>query len=311
MQIIKSPKKNTLKSSSLALGMFDGVHYAHKTVIKKAVEKSKELSCNLCVVTFDTHPEMITSENKIKLITTTEEKLELLEKEGVDSVFLIDFDNDFSKITAERYLKEYLIDCLNAKSITIGYDHHFGLNKEGNYDFLKKYNTKYDYEVNLIPPVVIDDTPVSSSSIRGFLANGDIESVSKYLGRDYSLKGNVIKGMKRGRELGFPTANIKRPDYIALPSNGVYYAKAKIKDELLDSVVNIGKRPTFGDINYNLIEVHILDFDKVIYDEEIELIFVKKIRDEIKFSKIENLKEQIKMDISVVFHYIYEGQTLS
>ncbi|MEI7473875.1 MAG: bifunctional riboflavin kinase/FAD synthetase [bacterium] len=309
MQIIKTPLKNIFKASSLALGMFDGVHSAHKKVIKTAMDKGKEFNCPTCIVTFDTHPEVITSENKIKLITATEEKLELLEKEGVDAVFLIDFDDKFSKISAEKYLKEYLIASLNAKSITIGYDHNFGANKKGNYEFLKNNSIEYNYEVNVVSPVLINEIAVSSSSIRDFLAVGDITSASEYLGRPYSLKGTVIKGMQRGRELGFPTANIQKPEYIAMPANGVYYVQAKIKNELFNAVINIGKRPTFADITYNLIEVHILDFNQNIYNEEIELIFQKKIRDEVKFNSIEELKKQIKFDVSTVYHYIEEYQS--
>lgn len=306
MRIFKKAEDNILNCSSLALGMFDGVHKAHKVVINKALKKGEELSCPTCVVTFDTHPEVITNKNNIKLISSTEEKLELLEKEGIDSVFLIDFDENFAKISAENYIEKYLIESLNAKSITIGYNHFFGAKKRGNYELLKEFSHKFFYEVCLVHPVLINDVAVSSSLIREFLTKGDVLSASNYLGRPYSIKGKVIKGMQRGRELGFPTANIHKPEYIALPSNGVYYSKVKVKNQMFEAVVNVGKRPTFADISYNLIEVHILDFDEFIYDQEIEIFFSKKIRNEVKFSSSEQLKEQIKFDVLSVYNYIQE-----
>jgi len=318
--VFRELKENLLESSALALGFFDGVHLGHQKVILNAVKKAQELETTCAVVTFSKHPRHVISKSSPSLLIPLEERLELFESLGVQVAIVLDFNENLAKMTAKEYLEKVLIGCLNAKSITIGYNHKFGQqsckhkqpdsctkspdeneeNKLGNGKFLEEYSNKYGFEVNIISPVKIDNHVVSSSIIRKFLLNGDVDSAAKFLGRPFKVKGTIIHGQHLGRTLGFPTANLLIPDELIIPLNGVYSGLVKIDSKEYHAVINIGKRPTIGDLKKDLIEAHILDFNEDIYGKIIEVSFLKRIRDEIKFNSLEELKVQIKKDCEIV-----------
>ena len=341
MLVFRELKENLLESSCLALGVFDGVHLGHEKVILNAVKKARELGTTSAVVTFSKHPRFVISKSNPDIITSIEERLELFENLGVQAVILLEFDEKLASMTAKEYLENVLIGCLNAKSITIGYNHKFGqqscklrqpdsctkyidknegkqsykpkqqdscikysdkneYNKAGNGKFLEEYSQKYGYEVNVIPPVKIDNHVVSSSVIRKFLLKGDVETAARFLGRLFKIKGAVIHGQHLGRTIGFPTANLSLSEELIIPLNGVYSGLVKIDSKVYHAVINVGKRPTIGDLKKDLAEAHILDFDEDIYGKIIEVSFLERIRDEIKFNSIEELKAQIQKDCKFV-----------
>lgn len=296
MLVFREIKPNLLESSSLALGMFDGVHLGHKKVILDAVRMSQKLNTISAVITFAKHPQFVTARTPTKLITSLEDRLDLFENLGVQATVILDFNEDLCKMTAEEYLQNVLIGALNAKSITTGYDHHFGAQKKGNIKFLESYKEDFGYQINVIPPVNINGQIVSSSIIRQFISMGEMESAAKLLGRLFTIKGTVIRGMQRGRIFGFPTANLIMPEEIIEPASGVYTGAIEINNKSYYTVVNVGKRPTFGDLTEDLIEAHIIDYSGDLYGKIIEISFLKKIRDEKKFNSIEELKAQIQQD---------------
>ena len=296
MLIFREIKQNLIPSSCLALGMFDGVHIGHQKVILDAVKKSGKIDAISAVVTFSKHPQNITARTPTLLITSLEDRLAILEEIGVQTTIVLDFDEKLSRLSAENYLQKYLIDGLNAKSISVGYNHHFGEQKRGNIEFLEKQSEHYGYQLSVIPPISIDGQIVSSSVIRELLSFGNVYQASKLLGRPFAIKGHVVKGKQRGRILGFPTANIKSEANIIVPAAGVYSGVVSIENTDYYTVVNIGIRPTFGDLTENLIEAHIIDFSGDLYDETIEISFLEKIRDEKKFNSLDELKSQIKLD---------------
>jgi riboflavin kinase / FMN adenylyltransferase len=299
-------KPDLIPSSCLALGMFDGVHLGHQKVILDAIKKAESMDALSAIVTFADHPQCVTAKTPTKLITTLEDRLNLFEDLGVQAVVVLKFTEELSRMAAVDYLKNVLVEALHPHYISIGYDHRFGAQKKGNIDLLQKYSEQYNYEVTVIPPVSIDGQVVSSSVIRKFISIGDIPQASKLLGRPFSIRGKVIKGEQRGRVLGFPTANLTIPDEIVSPASGVYSGMVEINDKSYFSVVNVGKRPTFGDIEEDLIEVHILNFDGDLYGQEIQVLFLKRLRDEKKFRSVEELKEQIRLDCQMTAYYSAE-----
>ncbi len=296
MLVFREYKKDLITSSCLALGMFDGVHIGHQKVLSSAINKAKLYGALSTVVTFSKHPQIITTKTPAKLITNLEERLKLFEKLGVDAALILDFNEELSQLKPDKYIEDVLVNSLNPKNISIGYDHRFGEQKKGNNIILQNYGDIHDYDVSVIAPVKINGQVASSSAIRKFISCGDVESAAKLLNRSFSIYGQVIHGEKRGTALGFPTANIAFPDFIISPGSGVYLGNVKVKNQFHPAVINVGYRPTFGDLNQALIEVHILDFNDLIYDELINVSFIKKIRDEKQFASIEELTQQIEFD---------------
>ena len=314
MLVFRELKENLLESSCLALGVFDGVHLGHQKVILKAVKKAQEPGTTSAVVTFSKHPRHFISKSPQNIIISLEERLELFESLGVQAAIVLDFNENIAKMTAKEYLENVLIGCLNAKSITIGYNHRFGQqsskhkptdssdehNVQGNGKFLEEYSKIYGYEVGVISPVKIDSHVVSSSAIRKFLLKGEVDLAAKFLGRSFKLKGTIIHGQHLGRTLGFPTANLSIPDELILPLEGVYSGLVKIDSKVYHAVINVGKRPTIGDLKKDLVEAHILDFDEDIYGKIIDVFFLRRIRNEKKFDSLDELKIQIKKDCEFV-----------
>lgn len=303
MRVFYNLKENLPKSSCLALGFFDGVHPGHQKVILDALKKAEKYNTTSTVVTFSEHPRSVLSKSRPEMISSLEERLNLFESLNVQSVVVLDFDENFAKMTAKEYLENILIKNLNPKSITIGYNHKFGGDKAGNDKFLKEYGRKYGFEISIVSPVKKDNHVISSSVIRKFILNGDVVSAENFLGRAFKIKGKVVHGKHLGRELGFPTANLDLPDELIIPKTGVYEGLAKIDSKVYDSVINVGKRPTVDNLEKDLVEVHILDFNRDIYGKILEVSFSKRIRREKKFNSREELKIQIKKDCEVIREY--------
>lgn len=296
MQVVRELRKNLFESSSLALGVFDGVHIGHQKVIKQAVDHAGQLGVTSAIVTFSRHPRYITTGIMPGVITPLEERLKLFEALGVDAVVVIDFNEELAKMTAEDYLEKILLGCMNAKSLSVGYNHKFGSDGKGTGDFLKQSCEENNIKINIMSPVKIDNHVVSSSVIRGFIVAGDVASAHQFLGRPFKVKGEVVEGQHLGRQLGFPTANLLVDDELIFPLRGVYKGTVSVDGKIYRSVINVGRRPTIGDLQKDLIEAHILDFDKDIYGEIIEVAFLERIRDEKKFESLDELKKQITKD---------------
>jgi riboflavin kinase/FMN adenylyltransferase len=300
MEIFTEIKSNLFPASSAALGFFDGVHLGHVEIIKNAVILGKEKGLKSVVVTFSNHPHTEITGQAPKLLTTIEERLELIKTTGADAVLALEFNSKLRRMSAQDYFTKILVESINAKFISIGYDHKFGFNQEGSPEKLKEWGKKLGIEVKINIPVNINDEPVSSTRIRKDISAGQVKAASKLLGRHYSFSGTVTQGLKRGTELGFPTANLMISSEIVIPATGVYAGFALIENEnkKLPSVINVGYCPTFKDDTSEVkTEVHILDFPKKeLYGKKIKVYFVERLRSEEKFNTKEELISQIKKD---------------
>lgn len=284
--------------SVVTVGTFDGLHVGHQQIIKRMKEIATENNGDTILVTFDPHPRLVLNSNKeaIKFISTHQRKQWLLQHFGIDNKIIISFTKQFATTPSEVFIKEYLVDKLHVKKLIVGYDHHFGKNREGNYEQLKKLGEKFGFEVEEIPAHYVDDIAVSSTKIRKALCDGDIKLANKMLGYNYSISGKVIPGNKIGRTIEFPTANIDISDeYKLICLGGVYACQVEICGNVYNGMGNIGTRPTVGK-NGLVTEVHIFDFDQDIYGQEITISFIDRIRDEQKFDSLEVLKQQLEND---------------
>lgn len=286
------------KQTVLTLGTFDGIHLGHQLIIKKVIACSEENNLKNIVITFHPHPrKVINPELQLKILTTTEEQINILEKLGIQNLFIIDFTKEFAELTPEEFVKNYLVDKIGISRIVIGYDHHFGKGRGGDVEFLKASGKKYDFEILQIQPFVIDDEPVSSTKIRSALESGEIKRANKMLGRTYSFSGLVVEGDKRGRELGYPTANIKiSDDDKMLPQIGIYAVLVELDGIEHKALLSIGKRPTFYNDGKVIPEVYIYDFNNDIYGKEIKVKLIEKLRGEEKFNSAEELIRQMNID---------------
>lgn len=284
--------------SVVTIGTFDGVHIGHQTILKRLVEDAKKNSGKSILITFWPHPRFILNKDadKLKLLTTFEEKVSLVADLGVDYILKIPFTPEFSNLSAHQFVEEILVDKVGTKHLFIGYDHHFGNNREGNIQFLQEHAHRYGFQVNEISKQEIDHIGVSSTKIRNTLSSGEIHLANSLLGRNYSIKGKVVDGQKKGRSMGFPTANIEiKESYKLLPADGAYAIKAQIKDVIFDGMLNIGFKPTVNGTK-RTIEAHLFNFDQDIYNEDIVVFFVRALRKEMKFESLEKLQEQLEQD---------------
>lgn len=283
----------------LTIGTFDGVHLGHQTLIRQINQKAKEKNGQSGLLTFHPHPRMILNsdkKNKIQLLSTIEERLSLLEKTGIDNVFVIPFSVDFANMDAEDYLNDILIHYFHPKHLVIGYDHRFGKNRAGDIHLLNQLNKKYNYTVEEVSRQKMNDITYSSTNIRNSLLKGQIQEAKHLLGYDYKLNGVVVHGEQIGRTMNFPTANIQVLNESKLiPATGVYAVKTTINEKKYCGMLNIGTRPTFNGLN-KTIENHIFKFCEEIYGYSIQIEFIKRIRDEIKFNSLEDLKTQLHKD---------------
>jgi riboflavin kinase/FMN adenylyltransferase len=292
------------KKTILTLGTFDGVHFGHKKILEKLKQQTENGEYESLVLTYFPHPRMVLQENSdIKLLNTIEEKIDLLDKIGIQNLVIHPFDETFSKLTAEEFVKKILVDQFNIYKIIIGHDHRFGRNRTANFDDLKQYGKEYGFEVEEISAQEINEVSVSSTKIRQSLVDGNVELANNYLGYTYSLTGIVTKGKQLGRTIGFPTANLVLDEKFKLiPKNGVYIVQSTIESKLVFGMMNIGFNPTVDGQNQT-IEINYFDFDKDLYGQNITVSILKRIRSENKFDSITLLKEQLEKDKKTALTY--------
>ncbi len=287
-----------IRNAVVTVGTFDGVHMGHQEILRRLVKHAQDIDGESVVVTFLPHPRMVLQEDKskIRLINNPEKKVERLMSSGVDHLIIHPFTKEFAALSAEEFVEQYIAGKLNARKLILGYDHHFGKNREGNFDGLKALGARFGFEVCEVPGVEIHGKLVSSTKIRQALNDGRIRLANEYLGYTYSITGNVIHGNQNGRKIGFPTANIELDNqYKLIAANGVYACRVQIGNEIFDGMGNIGIRPTLKYSSF-AIEVNIFDFNRQIYGEEISLYFYDRLRDEIKFDGFEALSRQLEED---------------
>lgn len=287
-----------LDNAIVTTGTFDGVHIGHKAILKRLVEFAKKEEGESVLITFFPHPRMVLQKDlSIKLLNTVSEKISLLSKTGIDHLLVFPFTKEFSRMSSVDFVRDILVNKIGTKKLVIGYDHQFGRNREGSFEHLVEFGPVYGFDVEEIVAQDIDDISVSSTKIRtALLDNGDVKTANKYLGNFYHLSGNVVSGKRLGTKIGFPTANVKiEEDYKLIPKDGVYAVTIEIDKQQYKGMLNIGKKPTV-DGKTRTIEVNIFDFDSEIYNHEIKLCFIDRLRDEQKFDNIEKLKTQLETD---------------
>lgn len=280
-------------------GTFDGVHLGHRTILNSLLEfKARNVDYQTIVITFFPHPRMILSpQHPVKMLDTMEEKAAKLQDLGIDKLVVIPFSKEFAQTTSEDYIKEILIDKLNTKCLVIGYDHHFGKNREGGFEYLMAHKENYPFQIEEIARHDVNQVGISSTEIRQAISKGDVKSAKEYLGEYYQLNGKVVKGQQKGRIIGFPTANIQiEQHYKLIPANGIYAVKVKHKNSWYDGMLNIGVRPTIADNLNQTIEAHIFNFKKEIYGDNLQVCLVDFIREEHKYPDLESLKSQLITD---------------
>lgn len=287
---------STSKKTVLTLGTFDGVHVGHTKIIERLLNSSTEDEQSL-VLTFFPHPRMVLQEESdIKLLNTIEERTQLLEKAGLQHLIIHPFDQAFSRLSAEEFVKDILVAIFNIKKIIIGHDHRFGRNRTANIDDLILYGKEYNFDVEQISAQEIDEVSISSTKIRNALHEGKIGLANEYLGYNYFFSGTVIHGKKLGRTIGFPTANLQiKESYKLIPALGVYAVKCQFGNQTVQGMLNIGTNPTVEGKAVS-IEVHLFDFQDDLYGKEITVELLKRIRDEQKFASVDELKEQLHKD---------------
>jgi len=289
------------KNIVATIGTFDGVHIGHKKLLQNLVKHSKKCDGESLLLTFYPHPRMVLfpDNNDLKLLNSQEEKIELLDKVGIDHLIIHPFTREFSRLTSTEFVRDILVNSIGIQKLVIGYDHHFGRNREGSYHSLSELAELYNFELNEVSAEEIDDINISSTKIRSALQEGNIETANEYLSYNYQISGDIIKGDQLGRTIGFPTANIRVNEHFKLiPKNGVYAVNVQLKQGPLFGMLNIGTRPTVNNSNETTIEVHIFDFEENIYGQHMRIEFVKRIRDEKKFSNKEELAAQLELDKS-------------
>ncbi len=287
-----------LENTCVTIGTFDGLHVGHQNILNVLKNIAKEKKLQSTVVSFDPHPRRVVKDSyDIKILTTIDEKIEILEALGIDNFYLINFTTEFSQQSSDEFVKNYITGRFDAKHVVVGHDHKFGKNRGGDAQALNKLGSQYGFGVTSVDAVKLDDEIISSSNIRKALIDGNIEKANAFLGRSYSMKGEVVTGAKRGRILGFPTANLSVGSTNKLiPQNGVYAVGCELNGEKLNGVMNIGYRPTFDDTTELVPEVHLFNFNRLIYGETLKINFIQRIRAEKKFASKEDLINQIELD---------------
>lgn len=302
MEIIDRIEKITTPylNAVITIGNFDGVHLGHRALFQKVIEKAKEIGGRSVVMTFEPHPIRVLKKNgQPPLITLYEQKVELVEKSGIDVLVCIHFTPEFASLTATEFVEDLLMKRIGMKSIVVGEDYTFGKNREGDISLLRSFGEQMQFEVIAVDKIQIsDELPgrISSTKIRELVTEGNVDEAQKLLGRYYQIRGIVVPGRDRGGELvGYPTANVNLYDELC-PKAGIYAVRVECEGEIHNGVANIGYSPTFGDHAFT-VEVHILNFNKDVYNRKIRVNFIKRIRDEIKFTNISELSAEIGRDI--------------
>ena len=296
---------NSTKPSVVTIGTFDGVHIGHTKIINQLITISLKNNLTSILLSFFPHPKMVLqNDNELKLINTIQEKEGLLNSLNLDYLIIKEFTKDFSRLSALEFVRDILVNKLNAKHIIIGYDHHFGRNRTANIEQLKEFGELYDFKVTEILAQDIDDIAISSTKIRKALVNGEIKLANKFLGYNFFFNGDVVHGNNIGKTISFPTANIKVDQpYKLIPKNGVYIVKTIIDNQTTFGMMNIGYNPTFNG-KQKSIEIHFLNFNKNIYHKNLTIEMIMRIRNEIKFNSVEDLKKQLEQDKLSTLNYI-------
>ncbi|MCL5991770.1 MAG: riboflavin biosynthesis protein RibF [Bacteroidetes bacterium] len=284
----------------LTVGTFDGVHKGHQIILKRLLEIGKKDNLIPIVLTIEPHPQLVLNKpdrNPIKLLTTIEERIIIFEKFGIENLFIIPFNYEFSQTPPEVFIKDYLVEKFSMKKILIGHDHMFGKNREGNTDLLNQLGATLNFEVEKIDAFIENDTTISSTKIRTALMNKELDTANKMLGYSYLINGIVDKGEGRGRTLGYPTANIRVENINKqLPGVGVYFVSSEINGKTYNGMANLGTRPTFSNNNRIFLEVNYFDLNLDLYNLNLSVSFLKFVRDELKFKTVGELINQIKSD---------------
>lgn len=292
----------------LTIGTFDGVHRGHKTILNRLKDIAEKNNLRSVVMTMDPHPQIVlqkSDKKPISLLTNINERISEFRNSAIDACVVMTFSYEFSQIPAEEFIREYLVKKVGVKKILIGYDHMFGKDRDGDQSLLERLGIELGFGVERLEPMQDDDVIISSTKIRNALVEGNIELANEMLGYEYKLQGTVVHGDNRGKDLGFPTANILPPNMSKLvPGNGVYIVSAMIDGEKFYGMTNVGTRPTFHDVDARNIEVHFLNLDMDLYEKEITIQFLKFIRKEKKFSGPEELVTQIEKDKQTAINYI-------
>ena len=279
------------------VGVFDGVHLGHLEIINRLSAVAREKKCESVVLTFDPHPRLVLPHHaELRLLQTLDEKLERFELAGVDIVLVVPFDREFAKITPHDFIKNVLVDTLHVSHVISGYDHFFGQNRQGDFDLLTEMGKQFDFTVDELPMVTVSSNTISSSSVRRALLDGDVSLAAKMLGYTYSMTGEVVTGNKIGRNIGYPTANLN-PDskHKLIPGQGVYASTVNINGLIYKGMTNIGYRPTISS-DHLTIEVNIFNFNQDIYNQDITLSFIERIRNEKRFASLGDLQLQLASD---------------
>ena len=286
------------------MGTFDGVHIGHRKILEKLIQNTETEEYESLVLTFFPHPRMVLQgQSEIKLLNTIAEKIDLLEKIGIQNLVIHPFDEKFSNLSAEEFVKSVLVEKFHVQKIIIGHDHRFGKNRSANIDDLIAFGKQYHFEVEQISVQEVDAVSVSSTKIRKALLEGNVAMANEYLGYDYSLSGTVVKGKQLGRTIGFPTANLKiEENYKLIPKNGVYIVKSILDQKTVFGMMNIGFNPTVAGENLT-IEIHYFDFDANLYEQKISVSILSYLRPEQKFGSVTLLKEQLQKDAAAALGY--------
>jgi len=297
------------KNTVLTIGTFDGVHLGHQKLIQEVIGKAEQYGGESLLITFHPHPRSILnpSDNRLRLLHSLSEKSVKLAEEGLQNLVVVPFTQEFSSQSAEEYVRNFLVACFRPRLLVIGYDHRFGRNREGDITLLNQLAAEFGFEVEEIPRETIDEIGVSSTKIRNALLERNVGLANELLGYPYSVSGTVVKGFQRGRQMGYPTANIKASDPSKLiPGTGIYAVEVELQGKTLKGMLSVGYNPTFGDTDIS-IEVNILDFNEDIYDQHLCIRFLYFVRTEQKFSGMEELKQAIAADEIHIRQWFQKG----
>ena len=295
----------------MALGNFDGVHLGHRELIKKAMELADRVDGTPGVFTFDPHPmRVLQPDSSPPMLISKEDKIQILSELGIRLLIICPFTKEISELTPENFVRQILVDKLNASGVVIGYNYNFGYHGSGTPEILAQLGDKYGLKVVIVPPVRYNDTEVSSTLIRSLLLKGDVCEAARYLSYHPFIVSRVVAGDRRGRQIGYPTANLNLPDHVLIPANGVYAVRVHIKGDIYKGVANVGTKPTFNLNRPKNLEVHCFDFHENIYSSKIKVEFIKRIRGEKEFATVSELVSQINDDAKKAKHILVKREII-
>ncbi len=292
----KIPTQFEYKNVGLTIGVFDGIHLGHQKIITGLIDSCRKNGMTSLIITFEIHPKKILSSTTQGSLTTIDQRMDIISNMGMNTFIVTDFEQEIMSFKATEFVEKVLIDRLKMKEMWVGTNFLFGKGRKGDIKLLRELRIKKGFELHVVEPVKFENEIISSTRIREYLRQGDVEKASLLLSRPYSVIAEVIHGVKRGRVMGYPTANLLWDEEILLPREGVYAVKVKMDDKGYEGISNLGYRPTFGEEKEFCFEVHILDFKKEIYSKEINVSFIKRIRDEMLFKDKYSLIRQLKED---------------